>query len=174
LRVQLRAIYRASAYGQAAILFPMVSALWEARQLLDHAAKARAELQEHGTSFDTAVPLGLMIETPAAALISAELAPLCDFFSIGTGDLAQYTLAADRQSGSVASYYDPAHPAVLRLIELTCQSAAAAGIPVSLCGELAGDYSLTRQLLGMGVREFSVVPRAVAGLKEKIREISRE
>jgi len=171
LRTQLRALYRASAFGNVAILFPMVSALWEARELLSHAARARQELWERGLPFNEGVQLGIMIETPAAALISGELAAIADFFSIGSNDLTQYALAADRQSGRVVRYYDQTHPAVLRLIELACQSAVAAGIPISLCGELAGNIDFTRQLLRMGVRELSVAPHRVSALCKKIRGI---
>jgi len=172
LRTQLRAIYRASMDGRVAILFPMVSAVWEAKALLIHAAIAREELRGRGLPFDPRTQLGLMIETPAAALISGELAELCDFLSIGSNDLAQYALAADRQSAALAKYYDPAHPAVLRLIEIACASAAKAGIPVSLCGDLAGDVAYTQRLLEMGVREFSVAPKAVGALKNKICGVS--
>jgi phosphotransferase system enzyme I (PtsI) len=167
---QLRALYRASAFGNIAIMFPMIASLWELRQALEFASRAKKQLAEEGKAFSPDLKLGIMIETPAAAIISDILAGEADFFSIGTNDLTQYTLAADRQNSSIGKYADTHHQAVLRLIRLTAKNARKAGITVGICGELAGDPSLTETFLRMGIDELSVSPPAILPLRKKIRE----
>lgn len=131
----------------------------------------RAELDEQGLTYDPHMEVGIMIETPAAAVMSDELAKEVDFFSIGSNDLTQYTLAIDRQQTTLDSFFDAHHPAVLRLIEQTIQNGHKAGIWVGICGELGADLTLTEQFLRMGVDELSVSPSAVLGLREKIRSL---
>jgi len=171
LRTQLRAIYRASAFGSAAVLFPMITTLWELEELKAQAEKVKRELRAAAIPFDETVALGIMIETPAAAIISDLLAAQADFFSIGTNDLTQYTLAADRHNPEIQKYYDAGNAAVMRLIEMTVQNARNAGIRVNICGELAADLSLTETLLKMGVEELSVSPYMILALRDKIRQI---
>lgn len=156
-RMQLRAIYRAAAYGQVAVMYPMITSLDEMRQAKALACEVRRELLEEGMECPEILQ-GIMIETPAAALISDQLAREVDFFSIGTNDLTQYTLAVDRQNPELTHLYDSHHPAVLQLIELTAKNARKAGIPVSICGELGADTSLTETFLQMGIEEVSVAP----------------
>ncbi|MDR1353356.1 MAG: phosphoenolpyruvate--protein phosphotransferase [Treponema sp.] len=167
---QLRALYRASAFGNIAIMFPMIASVWELRQAIGFASQAKEQLAEEGRAFSPDLKLGIMIETPAAAIISDILAREADFFSIGTNDLTQYTLAADRQNSSIGKYADTHHQAVLRLIRLTAENAHKAGIAVGICGELAGDPSLTETFLRMGIDELSVSPPAILPLRKKIRE----
>ncbi len=169
-RVQLRALLRAASEGDVRIMLPMVSTLQElkqARHLLD---ETRAELRQRGVAFRPDVPLGAMIEIPAAALASRQLARHADFFSIGTNDLIQYTLAIDRVDDEVNYLYDPLHPAVLRLIHMTVDSGARAGIPVAMCGEMAGDTHYTRLLLGLGLTEFSMSPASILEVKRIITQ----
>jgi phosphotransferase system enzyme I (PtsI) len=168
---QLRAIYRSSAYGNAAIMFPMVASLWELREAKEIAAKVRSRLKAENVPFSEEVPLGIMVETPAAALISDELAKEADFFSVGTNDLTQYTLAADRQNNTLARFADPHHPALLKLLELTAKNAREAGIPIGICGELGADKELTRTFIRMGIDELSVPPPAILPLRKLIREM---
>ncbi|WP_062429582.1 phosphoenolpyruvate--protein phosphotransferase [Treponema endosymbiont of Eucomonympha sp.] len=167
---QLRAIYRASAFGNVAIMFPMVASAWEVRKAREWAAKARAQLAEAGRDFAPGVKIGIMVETPAAAVSSDLLAREADFFSIGTNDLTQYALAVDRQNSSLAEFGDPRHPAVLRLIRMTAENARRAGIPIGICGELGADMSLTGAFLQLGIDELSVPPPAILPLRRKIRE----
>lgn len=167
-KTQLRALYRASVFGKLLIMFPMITSKNEVERALSIAEEVRLELKSEGIEFSDDVKLGIMIETPAAALISDELAPLVDFFSIGTNDLIQYTLAADRQNEKLGSIYNPMHPAVLKLIKLTCDNAHRAGIWVGVCGELAADTSATQVLLSLGVDELSVSPNFVLGVRESI------
>ena len=141
-RTQLRAIYRASAFGKLAIMFPIVTAVWELREARKMCQIVMAELEQEGIPYDKNVPLGIMIETPAAVFISDRLAHECDFFSIGTNDLLQYTTACDRQTSGVSRFYDPHHPALLRAIKMVVDSAHAAGIWVGVCGELASTLAL--------------------------------
>lgn len=169
-RTQLRAIYRASAYGKVSMMFPMVSSLWEVEEAKGMALQVREELEREGVPVGK-VDLGIMIETPAAALLSGELAELVDFFSIGTNDLTQYTLAVDRQNDRLDDFYDPHHPAVLRLIAYVAENAKKAGIRAGICGELAADLSLTETFLEMGIRELSAAPSFLLPLRKKIREI---
>lgn len=167
-KTQLRALYRASAFGKVAVMLPMVASLWEiqkAKQILNEVLK---ELAETNTPFSKNTEIGIMVETPAAAIISDILAKEVDFLSIGTNDLTQYTLAADRQNQSIEQFADPHHEAVLRLIQMTAESAHKAGIWAGICGELAADLSLTERLLQMGVDELSVSPPSILPLREKI------
>ncbi len=172
-RTQLRAIYRASAYGKVSVMFPMVASLWEVEEAKAMAFQVREELEREGIPMGH-VDLGIMIETPAAAILSGELAEKVDFFSIGTNDLTQYTLAADRQNDRLDDFYDPRHPAVLRLIAYVAENAQKAGIRAGICGELAADPSLTEVFLKMGIRELSVSPSFLLPLRKRIREICLE
>lgn len=167
---QLRAIYRASAYGKAAIMFPMIVSLDEIQRIREIVEQVKKELKMEGYSIHE-VELGIMVETPAAALIADDLAKEVDFFSIGTNDLTQYTLAVDRQNQKLENTCDPHHKAVLKLIEMTVQSAHKEGIWVGICGELAGDTELTETFMNMGVDELSVSPAAVLKVRKAIRSI---
>ena len=167
-RTQLRALYRASVHGNLAIMFPMITSLEEVRQVKEICRQVRQELQEAGVPFRAETPLGIMIETPAAALISDRLAPEVDFFSIGTNDLTQYTLAVDRQNGSIGAFCNPPHEAVLRLIRYTAEQAHQAGIWVGICGELAADPSLTQTFVEMGIDELSMSPGKILETKARI------
>ena len=169
---QLRAIYRVSAHGNVLIMFPMVASLWELREAKKIAAVARSQLQAENIPFSENVPLGIMIETPAAALISDELAKEADFFSVGTNDLTQYTLAVDRQNNALGRFTDTHHPALIKLLELTAKNARQAGIPIGICGELATDMELTRMFIQMGIDELSVPPPAILPLRKLIRGIN--
>ena len=170
-KTQLRAILRASAFGKAAIMFPLITSVWEvwkAREILD---EVRMELDKKGIAYDHHMEVGIMIETPAAALISDKLAKEVDFFSIGTNDLSQYTLVVDRTSRVLSDFFNPHHPAVLKLIQMTVENAHKAGIWVGMCGELGSDLSITETFLRMGVDEFSVAPYSVLPLRKQIRSI---
>ena len=170
-KTQLRALCRASAFGKIAIMFPMIISVDEVKRCKALLQDVRAELDEQGLTYDPHMEVGIMIETPAAAVMSDELAKEVDFFSIGSNDLTQYTLAIDRQQTTLDSFFDAHHPAVLRLIEQTIQNGHKAGIWVGICGELGADLTLTEQFLRMGVDELSVSPSAVLGLREKIRSL---
>jgi phosphotransferase system enzyme I (PtsI) len=165
---QLRAILRASAFGQVKILIPMLAHAQEIDQTLDLIREAKHELDDAGLPYDPNVRVGAMIEIPAAAIALPLFLKRLDFLSIGTNDLIQYTLAIDRADNSVAHLYDPLHPAVLHLIALTLREAKRAGVPVSICGEMAGDPTLTRLLLGMGLTEFSMHPSQLLVVKQEI------
>jgi phosphotransferase system enzyme I (PtsI) len=165
---QLRAILRASHYGAIQILVPMLTSLGELNQTLALVERAKQSLKEEGIPFDEAIKLGGMIEVPAAALTVKSLAKKLDFLSIGTNDLIQYTLAIDRTDEAVAKLYDPLHPAVLKLVAATIHTGRMLGIPVAVCGEMAGDASLTRLLLGFGLREFSMHPAHLLAVKQQI------
>ncbi|MDR1875956.1 MAG: phosphoenolpyruvate--protein phosphotransferase [Synergistaceae bacterium] len=171
LRTQLRAMYRASFYGVAAIMFPMISSVWEIRELKRIASEVRDSLTADGLEFSANVELGIMIETPAAALISDELAEEVDFFSIGTNDLTQYTLAVDRQNEKLDRFCDTHHRAVLKLIEMSADNAHAKGIWIGICGELAADRALAEEFLRMKIDELSVSPAAVLELRGHIRSL---
>jgi phosphotransferase system enzyme I (PtsI) len=164
-RKQLRAILRASAHGKVRILIPMVAQLTEIRLIMEALARAKRQLADAGRPF-TDVEVGAMIEVPAAALMLPTLLAHFDFVSIGTNDLIQYTLAIDRADDAVSHLYDPWHPAVLRLVRDTIAQAVAAGKPVSICGEMAGDASFTELLLGMGLRSFSMHPAQLSAIKQ--------
>ena len=172
-RTQLRAIYRASAFGSAAIMFPMITGVEEVRRAREAALAVQEELRREEIAFDPCVPIGIMIETPAAAVLSDELAQVSDFFSVGTNDLPQYTMALDRQNAAVADFDDPRHQAVLRLIALAAKNAHAAGIWIWICGELGADESLLSAFLDLGIDELSVAPAAILPLRAKIASISR-
>lgn len=168
---QLRALYRASAYGSLSIMFPMITSVWEVERILDIAGKVKAELKAEGIPFGEEVPLGIMIETPAAAIISAQLAEKVDFFSIGTNDLTQYTLALDRQNTALDPFYDAHHPAVLELIRMVVENAHKCGIWAGICGELGADTKLTETFLRMGVDELSVSPPQILPIRKLVREL---
>lgn len=168
---QLRALYRASAYGNLSIMFPMITAVWEVERILDIAGKVKAELKAEGIPFAENVPLGIMIETPAAAIVSGQLAEKVDFFSIGTNDLTQYTLALDRQNTALDPFYDPHHPAVLELIAMVVENAHRHGIWAGICGELGADMELTEHFLRIGVDELSVSPPLVLPIRRLVREL---
>ncbi|APZ43946.1 phosphoenolpyruvate--protein phosphotransferase [Acidihalobacter ferrooxydans] len=167
---QLRAILRASAHGPVRLMLPMLTDLSELDHALGLIAGQRAALDAAGQRYDPAMPIGAMIEVPAAALMAEAFASRLDFLSIGTNDLIQYTLAIDRTDDAVNDLYDPLHPAVLRLIQLTLEGAARARVPVAMCGEMAGDPAYTRLLLGLGLREFSVPPNRHAEVKYVITQ----
>ena len=170
-KTQLRALYRASVFGNINIMFPMITSEKEVDEILSVCEDVRKELRKEGTTFDEKTELGIMIETPAAAIISDDLAKKVSFFSIGTNDLIQYTLACDRQNLSVEKFCDTHHKAVLKLIKMTIENAHKNGIWVGICGELAADISLTETFIKMGVDELSVSPPYVLKLREKIRNI---
>ncbi|MBE6667698.1 MAG: phosphoenolpyruvate--protein phosphotransferase [Ruminococcaceae bacterium] len=169
-RPQLRALLRASVHGNLGIMFPMISSVSELKKTLTIVDDVKRELTAKGIPFCTATELGIMIETPAAAIISDILAPLVDFFSIGTNDLTQYTLALDRQNRLLDRFFEPHHEAVLRLIELTVNNAHAHGKWVGICGELGADVELTERFLRMGIDELSVSPSFILPLRDKIRK----
>ena len=168
-RTQLRALYRASAFGALRIMFPMVTSVWEVREAKKLCGQVRRELAAEGVACADDVPIGIMIETPAAAIMSDRLAKEVDFFSCGTNDLTQYTLACDRQNDGLGRFFDPHHPAVLRLLKTVADNAHKNGIPVGVCGELAADLQLTETFLAIGIDELSVPPRAVLPLRRKVR-----
>ncbi|MFW5646791.1 MAG: phosphoenolpyruvate--protein phosphotransferase [Acetivibrio ethanolgignens] len=168
-KTQLRAIYRASAYGQISVMFPMITSVEELREIKGVVEEVKAELSELKIPFKE-IELGVMIETPAAAIISDDLAKEVDFFSIGTNDLTQYTLAIDRQNAKLDRFYNAHHKAVLKLIEMTAKNAHKNGIWVGICGELGADISLTEEFLRMGIDELSVSPSMVLKVRKKIRE----
>lgn len=168
-KTQLRALYRAAAYGNIAIMYPMITGVNEIRRIRKLEDEVKAELTERGVAFGTP-SVGIMIETPAAVMVSRELAGEVDFFSIGTNDLTQYTLAIDRQNPKLDEFYDPHHPAVLSMIRMVTENAHAGNIWVGICGELGGDPELTEEFLRMGVDELSVSPSRILGLRKKIME----
>ena len=170
-KTQLRALYRASAYGKIAIMFPMITSVWEVQEIKRICEAVKAELRAEGTAFDEQLELGIMIETPAAVMMSAELAKEVDFFSVGTNDLTQYTLAIDRQGNNLDRFYDAHHPAVLRMIRMAAENAHKAGIWIGICGELGADTSLTETFLAMGIDELSVSPASVLPLRSVIRSL---
>lgn len=170
-RTQLRALYRASAFGELGIMFPMITSVSEVEKCLAMCEEVKKELQNDGIKYSDHVEVGIMIETPAAAIISDKLAPLVDFFSVGTNDLTQYTLACDRQNAKLESFVDTHHEAILRLIEMSAKNAHANGAWIGICGELGADLSLTETFLRMGIDELSVSPPYVLPLREKIRSI---
>ncbi|MFO7188739.1 MAG: phosphoenolpyruvate--protein phosphotransferase [Pseudomonadota bacterium] len=165
---QLRAILRASHYGSVRLLLPMIANLQELEQVAQLLAQARQSLDEQGIPYAPRVPVGGMIEVPAAALMVGQFVKRLDFLSIGTNDLIQYTLAIDRTDDKVAHLYDPLHPAVLQLIAHTIRTANRAGVPVSVCGEMAGEVRLARLLLGLGLRQFSMHPAQLPAVKQQI------
>lgn len=169
-QTQLRALLRASAYGNLSILFPMIISVEEVQECKRLVAEAKKELDRRGQAYKKDLKLGIMIETPAAVWISEELAKEVDFFSVGTNDLIQYTLALDRQNPKLNRFFNPHHPAILRMLETVAKNALAAGIRAGICGELGADLTLTGKLVRMGYEEFSVVPGKVLAVRKKIRE----
>ena len=169
-KTQLRALYRASAFGQIAIMFPMIISVNEVRRIKEIIEEVKKELTEEGIAFRENVELGIMIETPAAVMVSRELAKEVDFFSVGTNDLTQYTLAIDRQNQQLDAFYDSHHPAVLEMIRMAAANAHAEGKWIGICGELAADLSLTETFLEMKIDELSVAPGMVLPLRKRIRE----
>jgi len=165
---QLRAILRASHYGKIRILIPMLAHISEIEQTLALIETAKLQLREAKQKFDPVIEVGGMIEIPAAALALGPFIKRLDFLSIGTNDLAQYTLAIDRTDEAVSHLYDPFHPAVLRLVAGVIQTGARANVPVSVCGEMAGDYLMTKLLIGMGLRYFSMHPAQLLEIKQQI------
>lgn len=170
-RTQLRALYRASVFGELCIMFPMIASTEELSEILDICADVRKELSAAGMEYAEDTQLGIMIETPAAALISDRLAPMVDFFSVGTNDLTQYTLAVDRQNPRLERFCDTHHEAVLRLIEMSVKNAHDNGKWIGICGELAADTELTERFLRMGIDELSVSPSYVLKLRDKVRSL---
>lgn len=171
-KTQLRALYRASAYGNLGIMFPMITSVSEIEKILAVCEEVKQELKTDGIEYSDHVELGIMIETPAAAIISDRLAPMVDFFSVGTNDLTQYTLACDRQNPNIEAFCDTHHEAILRLIELSAKNAHENGAWIGICGELAADTSLTETFLRMGIDELSVSPTFVLKVREAVRNIN--
>ena len=172
-KTQLRALFRASAYGNLAIMYPMITSLWEVRRIKEIVEEVKAELTAEQLEFGNPQQ-GIMIETPAAVMMSGELAKEVDFFSIGTNDLTQYTLAIDRQNPKLDKFYDAHHPAVLSMIRMTVENAHKAGIWAGICGELGADTSLTKEFLAMGVDELSVSPGSILPIRKIILETDIE
>ena len=172
-KTQLRALFRASAYGNLAIMYPMITSLWEVRRIKEIVEEVKAELTAKQLEFGNPQQ-GIMIETPAAVMMSGELAKEVDFFSIGTNDLTQYTLATDRQNPKLDKFYDAHHPAVLSMIRMTVENAHKAGIWAGICGELGADTSLTKEFLAMGVDELSVSPGSILPIRKIILETDTE
>ena len=168
-KTQLRALYRASAFGNLGIMFPMITSVSELEKIQSICNEVKAELMADGIAFSDSVELGIMIETPAAAVISDRLAPMVDFFSVGTNDLTQYTLACDRQNAALEPFVDTHHEAILRLIEMSAKNAHANGAWIGICGELAADTSLTETFLRMGIDELSVSPSFVLSVRDAVR-----
>ena len=170
-RTQLRALYRASVYGKLGIMFPMITSVWELEEIISLCNEVKAELDAEGIEYSDETELGIMIETPAAAVISDQLAPMVDFFSVGTNDLTQYTLACDRQNPKLERFCDTHHEAILRLIEMSAVNAHKHGAWIGICGELAADTALTERFLRMGIDELSVSPSFVLKVRDKVRSI---
>jgi phosphotransferase system enzyme I (PtsI) len=173
-KTQMRAILRASAYGDVRIMFPMISTLLELRQCKMILEEVKEDLEEEGLAFNPRLPVGTMIEVPAAAILAEQMAREVDFFSVGTNDLVQYTLAADRNNATVSSLYSPGDPAVLRLIDGVVKAAAKHDIAVNVCGEMSGEPLYTMLLLGLGVRQLSVTPHNIPEIKKVIRTVTVE
>lgn len=170
-KTQLRALFRASVFGKLGIMFPMITSVSELERILDICNEVKNDLRQSGTEFSSDVEIGIMIETPAAAIISEKLAKMVDFFSVGTNDLIQYTLACDRQNHHLEQFCDPHHEAVLRLIEFSAENAHKAGAWIGICGELAADTSLTETFLRMGIDELSVSPSFILKIRDTVRNL---
>ena len=168
-KTQLRALYRASVYGNLGIMFPMITSVKEVERIKEICEEVKAELRSDGIEYSDKIALGIMIETPAAALISDRLAPMVDFFSVGTNDLTQYTLACDRQNPDIEEFIDTHHEAILRLIEMSAENAHKNGAWIGICGELAADTTLTERFLRMGIDELSVSPSFVLKVRDAVR-----
>ena len=169
-KTQLRALYRAAVYGNISIMFPMIISVKEVKKIKEIIAEVKEELKQEGIPYKEDVELGIMIETPASVMVSRELAKEVDFFSVGTNDLTQYTLAIDRQNSKLDEFYDPHQPAVLSMIRMAAESAHAEGAWIGICGELGADLELTEEFLKMGLDELSVSPSMVLPLRKRIRE----
>ena len=169
-RTQLRALYRASVYGKIAIMFPMITSVWEVKECKRACMSVMKELEAEGIPYDKDTELGIMIETPSSVFVAEELAKLVDFFSVGTNDLTQYTLACDRQANDLGKFYDPHHPALLRAIKMAADAAHKAGIWIGICGELGADISMLPTFLAMGIDELSVSPSSVLPVRAAIRQ----
>ena len=169
-RTQLRALYRASVYGKIAIMFPMITSVWEVKECKRACVSVMKELEAEGIPYNNDTELGIMIETPSSVFVAEELAKLVDFFSVGTNDLTQYTLACDRQANDLGKFYDPHHPALLRAIKMAADAAHKAGIWIGICGELGADISMLPTFLAMGIDELSVSPSAVLPVRAAIRQ----
>ncbi len=170
-KTQLRALYRASVFGTLGIMFPMITSVTELQQILAYCDEVKAELKAEGIEYSDKIELGIMIETPAAAVISDLLAPMVDFFSVGTNDLTQYTLACDRQNPNIEQFCDTHHEAILRLIEMSAQNAHKNGAWIGICGELAADTTLTERFMRMGIDELSVSPTFVLKVRNAVRNL---
>lgn len=170
-KTQLRALYRASVHGKLGIMFPMITSVNELEQIFNICEQVKSELNDENIKYSDNIELGIMIETPAAAVISDKLAPMVDFFSVGTNDLTQYTLACDRQNPHIESFCNTHHEAILRLIEMSAKNAHANGVWIGICGELAADTSLTEAFLRMGIDELSVSPSFVLKVRDAVRNI---
>lgn len=170
-KTQLRALYRASVFGNLGIMFPMITSVSELEKILAICDEVKSELKEQGVEFSDKVELGIMIETPAAAIISDKLAPMVDFFSVGTNDLTQYTLACDRQNPDIEQFVDTHHEAILRLIEMSAENAHKHGAWIGICGELGADTTLTETFLRMGIDELSVSPSFVLKVRDAVRSV---
>ena len=166
----MRALYRAAMFGNISIMFPMIISVGEIHKIKAIIAEVKAELKAEGIPYREDVELGVMIETPASVMISRELAKEVDYFSVGTNDLTQYTLAIDRQNSKLDEFYDPHHPAVLAMIKMAADNAHAEGKWIGICGELGADLELTEEFLKMGLDELSVSPSMVLPLRKRIRE----
>ena len=169
-RTQLRALYRASVYGKIAIMFPMITSVWEVKECKRACVSVMKELEAEGIPYNKDTELGIMIETPSSVFVAEELAELVDFFSVGTNDLTQYTLACDRQANDLGKFFDPHHPALLRAIKMAADAAHKAGIWIGICGELGADTSMLPTFLAMGIDELSVSPSAVLPVRAAIRQ----
>ena len=169
-KTQLRALYRAAVFGNISIMFPMIISVAEVRRIKEIIAEVKEELKNEGIPYKEDVELGIMIETPASVMVSRELAKEVDFFSVGTNDLTQYTLAIDRQNAKLDAFYDPHHPAVLAMIKMAADNAHAEGAWIGICGELGADLELTEEFLKMGLDELSVSPSMVLPLRKRIRD----
>ena len=169
-RTQLRALYRAAVYGKIAIMFPMITSVWEVKECKRACQSVMKELAAEGIPYDADTELGIMIETPASVFVAPELAKHVDFFSVGTNDLTQYILACDRQANDLGKFYDPHHPAVLRALKMATDAAHAAGIWIGICGELGADLDLLPTFLAIGIDELSVSPSSVLPLRAAIRQ----
>lgn len=169
-RTQLRALYRASVYGKIAIMFPMITSVWEVKECKRACVSVMKELEAEGIPYNKDTELGIMIETPSSVFVAEELAKLVDFFSVGTNDLTQYTLACDRQANDLGKFFDPHHPALLRAIKMAADAAHKAGIWIGICGELGADVSMLPTFLAMGIDELSVSPSAVLPVRAAIRQ----
>ena len=169
-RTQLRALYRASVYGKIAIMFPMITSVWEVKECKRACVSVMKELEAEGIPYNKNTELGIMVETPSSVFVAEELAKLVDFFSVGTNDLTQYTLACDRQANDLGKFFDPHHPALLRAIKMAADAAHKAGIWIGICGELGADTSMLPTFLAMGIDELSVSPSAVLPVRAAIRQ----